>query len=210
MKHMRLLFCLSMFAVVLGGCTLATVRSLEEDEEAKEGFNPDTYVEGIWEEQFIPTLMDGATEIAEILAALEEDEDAASEEYGNRTSSGPFSFMARGEGVVLEVDRSSRVGLAPVDLTPTDGEADIFLAVGPVLRGNALRDSVGFIAFNDFTNQIEFGGVSTALKDRIAAELIDETDFDSLVGSTVSFVGAFTYDDPEEVVIIPVSLDEVE
>ena len=52
-----------------------------------------------------------------------------------------FPFMVRGEAIILEVDRSSRVGLAPMDLAPLDGEADIFLAIGPVLRGNALRDS---------------------------------------------------------------------
>ncbi len=196
--------------LLLSGCTLATVRSLEEDAEAKQGFSADEYVVGIWDEQFLPTITEDATDIGELLTALDADEDAAFEEYGNRTSSGPFSFMARGEAVILDVDRSSRVGLAPMDLVPVDGEVDIFLAIGPVLRGNALRDSVGFIAFNDFTNQIEFGGVSTALKDRVAADLIDQTDFDALVGNTVRFVGAFTYSDPDEVVIIPVILEEVE
>ena len=210
MGDKRILFFILLCAVALSGCTLATVRSLEEDEAAKEGFVPENYVEEIWEEQFIPTITEGATEISVLIAALAEDEDAASEEYGNRTSSGPFSFMANGEAVILSVDRSSRVGLAPMDLEPYDGEPDVYLAIGPVLRGNSLRDAVGFIEFNDFTNQIEFGGVSTALKDRVAASLIDETDFDALVGSTIQFTGAFTYDDPEEVVIVPVNLQEVE
>lgn len=203
-------FVVAIVALMLSGCTIATVRSLEEDEEAKQGFIPENYVADIWEDQFIPTINEGATEISVLLEALDADEDAASEEYGNRTSNGPFSFMTRGEAKILELDTSSRVGLALMDLEPFDGEVDIYLAIGPVLRGNALRDSVRFIAFNDFTNQIEFGGVSTALKDRVAADLIGQTDFEVLVGSTVGFVGAFTYDDPEEIVIIPVTLEEIE
>lgn len=213
MKLRRISFLLILFAIsvpVISGCTLATIRSLEEDEIAKEGFSPEAYVDGIWEEQFLPTINEEAQEIGVLLAALESDEEGAIEQFGNRTSTGAYSFMAYGEAQVLELDRSSRVGLAPMDLAPYDGEADVFLAIGPVLRGNALRDAVGFIVFNDFTNQVEFAGVSTALKDRIAVDVLEATDLDSLVGSTIRFVGAFTYDDPEEVVIMPVSIEEVE
>ncbi|MCA9913543.1 MAG: DUF2291 domain-containing protein [Anaerolineae bacterium] len=195
---------------VLSGCTLATIRSLEEDEIAKEGFSPENYVNDIWDDQFLPTINEGAQEIGELLAALQTDEEGTTEEFGNRTSTGAYSFMAYGEAQVMELDRSSRVGVALLDLTPADGEADLFLAIGPVLRGNALRDAAGFIVFNDFTNQVEFAGVSTALKDRVAADVLAATDLDSLVGKTIRFVGAFTYDDPDEVVIMPVSIEEVE
>ena len=202
------LLLLSLF--VLSGCTLATVRTLEEDRIAKEGFSAENYVNGIWESDFLPTLEENAVEIGQLLSEIDADEDAAIEQYGHRTSSGPYSFMTQGEAQVLTVDRESRVGLAHLDLQPFDGEADIYLAIGPVLRGNALRDAVGFIAFNDFTNQVEFAQVSDALKDRADAEVITPFAIDDHVGETIRFLGAFTFDDREEIVIMPVRLEVVE
>lgn len=192
------------------GCTIATVRSLHEDQEAKAGFNPDNYVASIWDSQFMPAMTVGAVEIGDLLAALDANQAQATELYGKRTSNGPFSFMTRGEARITAIDRSSRVGLAGMDLEPYDGEADVYLAIGPVLRGNALRDAVGFIAFNDFTNQVEFASVSTALKNHIAATVLEPIDVDSLVGHTLRFMGAFTLENRNEIVIMPVSLERVD
>ncbi|MFW5709488.1 MAG: DUF2291 domain-containing protein [Chloroflexota bacterium] len=210
MKLARRVLLFATLLIISSGCTIATVRTLEEDVAAKEGFNPDFYVATIWDTEFLPTITEESVEIVMLLEALETNEEAATEQYGNRTSTGPYSFMAQGEARILELDRSSRVGLAPMDLPPYDGEADVFFAIGPVLRGNALRDAVGFIVFNDFTNQVEFASVSTALKDRITADLLEQVDLEALVGETVRFVGAFTYEDPDEVVIMPVILEGVE
>jgi predicted lipoprotein len=197
-------------ALLLSGCSLATVRTIEEDRLAKEGFSAPVYVNGIWESEFLPTLQENATDITTLLSEIDADEEAAIEQYGNRTSTGPYSFMARGEAVLLNVDRESRVGLGGLDLPPYDGEAEIFLAIGPVLRGNALRDAVGFIAFNDFTNQVEFAQVSDALKERADADVLQPFDIDNQVGETIRFVGAFTFSDRDEIVIMPVELEVVE
>lgn len=194
----------------LTGCTIATIRSLEEDAEAKEGFVAEDYVESIWESEFMPTMEADAVEITDLLNQIDADEEAAIEAHGNRTSTGPYSFMAQGEARILELDRESRAGLAHMDLAPYDGEADVFLAIGPVLRGNALRDAVGFIEFNAFTNQVEFGQVSRALKDRVAADVIEATDLEALVGETIRFLGAFTLDDRDEIVVMPVRIEEAE
>lgn len=208
-KFIQTLFLLVAVSL-LSGCSLATVRTIEEDRLAKEGFNATTYVDSIWDSEFMPTLEENAVEITELLSEIDANEDAAIETYGNRTSTGPFSFMAQGEAQVLEINRESRVGLGVLDLPPYDGEADIFLAIGPVLRGNALRDSVGFIEFNDFTNQVEFAQVSDALKERVDANVLGEIDIDGLVGETIRFLGAFTYDDRDEIVIMPVRLEIAE
>ena len=42
-----LLLCVAM--LILSSCTFATVRTIEEDRAAKEGFNADRYVASIWE-----------------------------------------------------------------------------------------------------------------------------------------------------------------
>lgn len=201
---------LLLLILLLNACTLATVRTIEEDRIAKEGFNPARYVSDIWESEFLPTLEENAIEITDLLSEIETDEDVTIEAYGNRTSTGPFSFMVRGEAEVLAINRESRVGLGELDLPPYDGEADVYLAIGPVLRGNALRDSVGFIKFNDFTNQVEFAQISDALKERIDADVLGEINIDELAGETINFLGSLTYDDPEEIVIMPVRLEVTE
>lgn len=196
--------------LLLTGCTLVTVRTLEEDRIAKEGFSAENYVNSIWESDFLPTLEENAVEIGQLLSEIDADEDTATEQYGNRTSTGPYSFMTQGEAKILTVDRESRVGLAHLDLQPYDGEVDIYLAIGPVLRGNALRDAVGFIAFNDFTNQVEFAQVSDALKERADVEVLTPFAVDERIGQTIRFLGAFTLDDRDEIVIMPVRLEVIE
>lgn len=199
------------FAIlILTSCTLATVRTIEEDRLAKEGFNADTYVASIWDSEFIPTLEENAVNMVDLLAEIDRDEDSAIEQYGNRTSTGPYSFMVEADVQVLAINRESRVGLAELDLPPYDSEADVYLAIGPVLRGNALRDAVGFIAFNDFTNQVEFAQVSDALKSRADTAVLSQITIDDLVGQTVHILGAFTFDDRDEIVIMPVRLEVID
>jgi predicted lipoprotein len=195
---------------LLTSCTLATVRTIEEDRIAKEGFNADHYVASIWENEFLPTIEENAIDIGQLLEELDQNEDSAIEKYGNRTSTGPYSFMVEADVQIVGVDRESRVGLAELDLLPADGEVDVFLAIGPVLRGNALRDAVGFIAFNDFTNQVEFAQVSDALKSRIDADVLSPANIDDLVGQNVHILGAFTFDDRDEIVIMPVRLEVID
>lgn len=199
-----------MGVLLLSGCSLATVRTIEEDQLAKEGFSASRYVDGIWESEFLPTLQEEAVEITELLGEIDTDEEATIEQYGNRTSTGAYSFMVRGEAQLVGVDRESRVGLGELDLPPYDGEPDVFLAIGPVLRGNALRDAIGFIAFNDFTNQVEFAQVSDALTERADQEVLQPIDIDSMVGETIRFLGAFTLEDRDEIVIMPVQLEIAE
>ncbi len=204
------LFILMLSLLILTGCSLATVRTIEEDRLAKEGFSAQNYVAGIWDDDFMPTLENESVEITTLLSEIDVDEDAAIEQYGNRTSTGSYSFMASGEAQILLINRESRVGLAELDLAPYDGTADIFLAIGPVLRGNALRDAVGFISFNDFTNQVEFAQVSDALKDRVDSDVLSQIDIDSLTGETIQFLGAFSLDDRDEIVIMPVRIEVVQ
>lgn len=195
--------------LILSSCAFATVRSIEEDRTAKEGFNADRYVASIWDSEFIPTLEANAVEMAQLLQEINDNEDRAIEQYGKRTSNGPYSFMIEADVQIVSVNRESRVGLAELDILPADGNPDIYLAIGPVLRGNALRDAVGFIAFNDFTNQVEFAQVSDALKSRIDNDVFGQTNIDDLVGQNVHILGAFTFDDPDEIVIMPVRLEVI-
>jgi predicted lipoprotein len=195
--------------LALTSCQLATVRSLSDDEEAKAGFNPDFYVDEIWETQFIPTFMENAVEINQLLSEIQANKDTAIASYGSRSGTGSFSFMTQGEARVLDIDLESRIGLMSIDLAPFDGQPDANIAIGPAIRrrNNAAIDAVGFIRFNDFVNQTEFASVSDAIKQRILVEVLEPLDLESLKDQTIAFHGAFTLEDTGDLEIVPVRIE---
>lgn len=205
----RLTLTLLFMLLLASACTFATVRSLEEAEQAQQGFDVVGYVDSIWESEYLPTYENEAVDIVELLAALDDDEEEAIETYGHRSGTGAFSFMVRGEARILTFDDSSSARVLRLDLPPYDDDAEVSLAIGPVIRGNAVRDAVGFIQFNQFTNQMDFASVYRELNDRVKEEILSQYEFDeSFEGRTFSFRGAFTYDDPDNIVIVPVFLEE--
>ncbi|WP_119066328.1 DUF2291 family protein [Aggregatilinea lenta] len=220
-RRLSLLVAVGMLASSLSGCVLATVRTINEDEEAKLGFVGADYVDEIWDSQLMPTYNEQAQDLPTLLPLIAQDQGAAIEQFGSRSGTGAYSFMVKGEGKILTFDTSSRAGLAAIDLNPPDGTADVSITIGPLIKISqraAVRDAVGFIVYNDFSNQEDFAGVANAMGDRILAMLVDKfgaadadsiQDIDpaSMEGKTVKFTGAFTLDDPANIIIVPVALE---
>lgn len=201
----------ALLLVLLSSCKLATVRPLDPETgkaiigTEDQAFNAERYVAERWDDPLMTLVEKDAVNLLDLLAALKEDSVAASERYGHQQGNSPYSFMVKGEGKVLELDSSSRAGLLKLDLDPFDGQADISLAVGPVIKGTALRDAMPFIKFNDFTNQLEFADVSKALHARVMTDVVEPFNAEASVGKTVQFSGTSTLSDP--IVITPVRLE---
>jgi predicted lipoprotein len=223
-RFLRVILLMALVILALPGCVLATVRTLDEDEAAKVGFSGETYVESIWDSQVLPTYREKAQDIGALLDLIAQDQQAAIDQYGSRSGTGAYSFMVRGEGAITTFDTSSRAGLALVDLNPPDGTPDVSLTIGPLIKISqraAVRDAVGFIEYGNFVNQQEFADVANAMGDRITAMLADalgaesvdairDLDPASVEGKTVSFIGAFTLEDPANIIVVPVILEVVE
>jgi predicted lipoprotein len=90
---------------------------------------------------------------------------------------------------VTEVDLRSRVGLAYLE-AGASATRRIALQVGPVVRGTALRDALGFIRFGDFVNQIDFAAAATELNARALRSAFEGIDAKNLEGRLVTFAGA--------------------
>lgn len=198
--------------LALSACKLATVRPLDPKTgraiigNEEEAFDPERYVSNLWDDPLLTTVHADATELNELLPALENDREGASERYG-RLQGSNYSFIVRGRGQVLEVDTSSRAGVMHVDLEPYNGARDVTLAIGPVIRGTALRDALPFISFNEFTNQIEYAQVSNQLHARVMDSVLGALDLADLVGKTINFYGTFTLVDLDSIVITPVEIE---
>lgn len=209
MKKMLIIFISLCVLMSSTACTLATIRSLDDDEEAKQGFDADAYVESIWDSLYMPTVMENSLEAQQLLGALQANREEAIITYGNRSGTGAYSFLIRGEAQVLSVDLESRIGLMAVDFAPFDGEADANIAIGPVIRRRniATTDAVGFIQFNDFVNQTEFASVSDAIKNRILQDVITPLDLATITGKTIQFIGAFSLEENADIEIVPIMIE---
>jgi len=187
----------------LGACKIATVRPLAANGKAApdaRAFDATAYVESIWSPQVVPTVERDATECAQLLPSLKADPEGTLRRLGR----GPSYLLAKGEGTVVSVDRRSRVGLLGLDVAPVDGQADLWVQIGPVLQGMALRDAVGFISFDQFVNQLEYADVGNALNQHVLDSVLKGLDAESSKGSVLSFSGALTPGD--RMVVTPVRL----
>jgi predicted lipoprotein len=79
--------------------------------------------------------------------------------------------------------------------------------VGPVVFGSAFRDSLPFVSFNDFVNQIDYAQVSRKLNDRAVAAARPGLDPAQAEGRTILFHGAMANPGGGEVQVTPVILE---
>ena len=213
MRQRKWLGCTLLFIGLLSACTIVPIEQAEQVKQS-ETFDPVTYVDGIWASQIVPTILEKAVELPPVLTAIESDLTAAGTEFVTVSPSGALNFVVRGQGTVASVDTASRNGTAVIQVNGYSGPATIVLQIGPLVRGDAVRDGVGFIKFGDFKDQTEFGQVSKELNRRVTEAVIGALDLTTLVGKQVTFDGVFTIRttnqtsiDLSEVVITPVVLD---
>ena len=206
------LLCMTPLLLLLSACTIVPLEEIEAQLES-EAFDPEAYVDGVWESAVQPAIIENAQDLATVLTAIEADLESGGDEYGSFVG-GAYQFMIKGEGTVREVLTESRNGTAVVDLAGYDGPATVIVQVGPLIRGNAVRDATGLVPFGNFKDQTEFGQVSREMNKRIAADVLGDLDLENLQGKTVSFDGAFSISttnqtniDLSEITIAPVTFE---
>jgi predicted lipoprotein len=156
--------------------------------------DPNSFVEPIWKSKVIPTILDKAVDAVVLLAELRTDPEAAGQKYGRREATNPFNYMIKGSGKVTQVNTESRAGTMTVEVGNGSNRETINLQIGPVVIGTALRDATGLVNFNQFTNQIDYAGVSKEMNSRAIKDALAGNDPASFAGKTIQFFGAFTFD----------------
>ncbi|MDX2033471.1 MAG: DUF2291 domain-containing protein [Blastocatellia bacterium] len=173
---------------------------------ASREFNADSYVDSIWESRLVPLVIEKAVDLPLLLAALDADPEAAKRQYGRGEAGGAAHFIVKGEGRVTRVNSGSRNGAMAVSLPDYKGGTEVVMQVGPVFRGTAIRDAVGFIQFNQFVNQLQYAEVATKLNDRVFASVVKDFDAAAAQGRRVYFHGVFTWSDRGRILITPVTV----
>src|SRR6266508_3758844 len=183
-------------SVLVGCAKVPGVYTYEAKRSVQPGtarFNAASYVESIWASRILPTVASKAVDAATLLPAIARNATAAGRKYGHQADDGsPYSFLIKGAGTVVKVDTSAHTGPVTVNVDSAGRAAEVQLATGPVFVGTALRDAVGFIKFNDFTNQIDYANVALALNAKVRADVVASLDRNTLHGKHIRFAGSFT------------------
>jgi predicted lipoprotein len=163
------------------------------EDASESGFDPNAMVAKIWDSKVIPYLTAKASALPDVVAAVRTNPDEAGRKFGYRAKEGnvPWTFPVKFEGKILAADVASRAATISID-TKGDGKLAEIIQIGPAVRGTALRDSLDFVAFNDFKNQIEYAQFGKAFNQYAVRTVLSDLPRDSLVGRSVVGVGAFT------------------
>ena len=192
----------------LSGCKIVPIS--EESSLQDVGFDAEGYAAGLWDEQVLPYFEAEAEPAAIVIPSIVADLDAAGETHGYRPGEGsPWAFIVSGTGTVEAINTESRAGTLDVALDGAEPALTVTLQIGPVIRGNAIRDSLPFVSFKDFVNQLEYADAGKALT-ALAAENFSGA-LDGLeIGDMVSFSGAITMArSSDRLQVTPVELEKV-
>ncbi|YCI04892.1 DUF2291 family protein [Ensifer sp. D2-11] len=179
--------------IALSGCKIIKTPTAEEAAEAASGgFNPNRMVAEIWDAKVLPYLDRKAGPFAEVAALAESDPQAAGAKYGHKEKQGsaPWTFAARLSGTIVKAETKSRSAYVEVDANG-DGKADARVQIGPAIRGTAIRDSLDFVNFNEFKNQIEWAQFGKAFNTHVNGLVLEKLSRDGLVGKKLDAVGAY-------------------
>jgi predicted lipoprotein len=212
---------LGVAVVLLSACTVVnqengtivfTTHGVKLEENVStfdEEFDPDKFVESVWKSRAVPIFEEKAIDLFLVKSAVDADFDAACAQYGaiSNDKSG-WVFVVKGTGKLLEVNRTSRNGIALVEAGTGDSAWTLQIQIGPVYKGMVLRDTLPFISFSDYPNQIVFSGISSAFNRKIDKDVVIPSGIDDTwTGKDIHFTGAFSLRDGEnEWVITPVML----
>lgn len=190
------------------GVSACKVVSIAEDQamraRSSSDFDAGGYAEALWGEQALPYWRAAQQDIVELAPRLRSDLEAAGAAHGRQAGDGsPWTFVVAGEGVVRSIapGRRGRVTVALPGVSET-----LIIQTGPVVSGTSLRDSLPFVQFNDFANQLVYADVAQALTEAAVARTSPAT-HGLAEGDTIRFAGVVAVAAPgDPLILTPYSL----
>ncbi len=195
-------------ALSLTGCVKVVKIGEEAQLTGKQEFNATDSVQGMWESAEA-NIEEKAVDLPAFLGEAGGDLKSLVDKYGKYSmgTSGSISYAVKGTGVVEEVNQEKKAGYMTVKLDGYEGPEVIKIQIGSIYKGSSTRDTLDIIRFGDYTNQEEWAAVSQELHSQIDANVIQPVDPGSLQGKTIEFVGTFTADSNDELLITVVKLE---
>jgi len=169
------------------------------------GFDAAQFVTERWETEIVSEVMDNASEIDELISLMKNDPEAASAGKWavQIDETAPVNYMTFGEGYIVEAKIDSAAATITVQ---TAAGNQLGIQIGPVIKFTSIRDSMSFIRFEDFTNQLEYANVSKEINVLVRDKIVSRIDRENLIGKSVSFYGCFT-DNRDMILLTPVKIE---
>ena len=207
-KKILVLSLAAMLAVSVTGCVKVVKIGDEGSLTGKVEFSASDSVSALWESAE-KNIEEKAVERPAFLEEAGGDLKSLVDKYGKYSmgTSGSISYAVKGTGTVEEVDQEKKAGSMIVKLDGYDGPETIRLQIGSIYKGSSTRDTLDVISFGDFTNQEEWAAISQELHAMIDQNVVQPADPGSLQGKTIDFVGTFTADSDDELLVTPVKLE---
>lgn len=207
-KLIGIVMILSMVPFLFTGCLKVVKIGEEAMLTGDVVFDAKANVAQLWESQILPDLEGKAVDLKEFLTESNGDLKVLADKYGKYSmgTSGELSYTVKGTGIVAEVNREKKAGYMEITLDGYSGKESIKLQIGDVYKGSAVRDSLSFIKFEDYNNQVDYAAVSQSIHQTIQEKVINVVDMESIQGQVIEFVGCFTVGKAEELVITPIVL----
>lgn len=193
----------------LTGCVKVIEIGHEDEVTGNVRFNAADSVEAIWISQAIPDLEANSVELSQLLAECKGDLKSVAKQYGRYSmgDKGELSYIVKGKGKVVEVNRDKKAGFMLIQLDGyADGPKKVKIQIGPVYKASAIRDCLSFIKYEDYTNQVDWAAISQSIHDVVSKDVIAPNKVDDAVGKEVEFLGCFTVDKQDEMLITPASM----
>lgn len=207
-KKILVLSLAAILAVSVTGCVKVVKIGDEGSLTGKVEFSASDSVSALWESAE-KNIEEKAVELPAFLEEAGGNLKSLVDKYGKYSmgTSGSISYAVKGTGTVEEVDQEKKAGSMIVKLDGYDGPETIRLQIGSIYKGSSTRDTLDVISFGDFTNQEEWAAISQELHAMIDQNVVQPADPGSLQGKTIDFVGTFTADSDDELLVTPVKLE---
>lgn len=171
-------------------------------------FDTDAFTRDVWDNQLLDYYDNKKVNASKLMNELKDNEAKAGEDYaiGTNDIGSRWQFIIEGKGTIVEVNNESLAGIMMIDVEPYDGEVDFIMQIGPVIKGTTIRDTLDFIKLDDFSNQVEFANLSKAFNKLVVDETLATKDFSKHLGDEITFLGCFTYENMENILVTPITI----
>jgi predicted lipoprotein len=207
-KKIAILMMAAVMMISATGCVKVVKIGEESSLTGKTDFSASDSVSDLWESAQ-EDIEGRAVDLGDFLTEANGDLSSLADKYGKYSmgTSGSISYPVKGTGTVEEVNQEKKAGYMTVKLDGYDGPEVIKIQIGSIYKGSSTRDTLTIIDFGNYTNQEEWAAISQELHTMIDENVIQPADPASLEGKTIDFVGTFTVDGNDELLITAVKLD---
>ncbi|KAA5540883.1 DUF2291 domain-containing protein [Adhaeribacter rhizoryzae] len=172
-------------------------------------FDATLYAQTFWQEKLTPGLAK-ANNLPELLTLLKSDKENAFKNYSHALGIGNLRyFLIKGIGKITASNEND----ISVTLLPDSVGQEVKLAT-EFVYGNAVRDALGILSINDFSNTMDMNNVSAEINKKIRTEIIPPFRAQAKKSDVVAFTGAIELNQVhlrlDEIEVIPVSLNLIQ